>query len=185
MSVSASFAVTVWAGKTGDTAGSGNPAWYTLLGVAITATVTLTAVLVKHRLDLQAARVNLAQQLAVKHREQTQGVFASFLAGTAEIYRAIVEARRSRRQGEIDDDGYRRALSAVRPNECQVALEELRLITGDNVAKPADLLWTHLRSDRVPTGAELGSEEWTRWKDKYWQLRVELIEKLRGSLTTD
>jgi len=169
-----------------------NPALYTLLGVAITTVVSLVALFIKHRLDVDSARrahehelailkLKLAEDRAVRHLEQTRKTYAAFLTGTAQIYRDIVEIRRARRNVQ-DDEAYRRSLNAIRPDECQVALEELRLLADQSVSELADAYWDHLRSAGVPTGADLTSEGWKSWKEEYWRLRKDSVQRMKLSV---
>ena len=95
-------------------------AWFTLLGVALTATVTVAGLVVKHYWDVQAERRQAAHERdvgEVEHRrtlerlkleqEEARGrdlrnlrrdIYARFLSGTQVIYRNIVAIRREKGQ---------------------------------------------------------------------------------------
>lgn len=169
-----------------------DPALYALLGVVITACVSLVALLIKHKLDaasaqrdhehdLRVLQLRLKEDRSVKRSEQARRVYADFLSGTAEIYLNIVEIRRARRQA-LDDDAYRRSLKAIRPTQCQVALEEVRLLADREVVDLADRFWHHIRSATVPTGADTSSKAWSTWKEEYWRFRGDLLERMKDSL---
>jgi hypothetical protein len=172
------------------TAGSG--AFYTLLGVVITAVVTLAGILVKYWLDqvsdrhrfqreLEKLRLELTEARADSLRESRRKVAASLIAGTHEIYLEIVDARRARREGG-GDEAYLHALRSVQPLACQTSLEEWRLIGSGDAARCADLLWHHLRTHPVPRGHELGAGPWQEWKTSYWTLRSAFVESCRADV---
>ncbi len=178
-------------------------AWFTLLGVALTATVTVAGLVVKHYWDVQAERRQAARERdvgEVEHRrtlerlkleqEEARGrdlrnlrrdIYARFLSGTQVIYRNIVAIRRERRANQ-DDDAYRIALVSIDPADCQVALEEVRLVGGPESANAADRLWYHLRSHEVVTGIQVGAGSWQNWKAEYWHLRWSLVAQARDDL---
>jgi hypothetical protein len=173
-----------------------NPALYTLLGVAITAVVSLAALFIKNKLDAESAkrqrehelavlRIKVEQERASEHAKQLRQTYAAFLTGTANIYQDIVKARRARRDEAGDDDAYRRMLKAIQPSESQAALEEIRLLSADRVAEHASSIWRHLRSTEVASGVDLSSQSWVAWKEEYWRLRAALVAECKASLSVD
>lgn len=168
---------------------AGGAALYTLLGVAITAVVSLAAVYVKYKLDSKAEtrkyqqelvklQLQLSEERIDRSKNEVRKVFAELLAGTAAIYRTIREARRQRRD-DGDDTAYQATLRGISPDQCQVALEEGSLISNADTVVAAERLWHHLRSHPVPGGRDLSSTAWSLWKEEYWQLRRDLVERLR------
>lgn len=176
------------------TVGSGedNAAAFTLLGVGITAGVSIIAVYIKSLLDGRAQERRYAQEVAMLRlrleeergealRREVRTVNAAFLVGTAAIYGQIVGARRQRR-GDRNDDTYRAALRSVDPHQSQVSLEESRMLSSAATVEAADQLWGHLRTHSVPSGLDLSSAAWDEWKNEHWRLRKELVLQLRAEL---
>jgi hypothetical protein len=197
-------AISIYTQPTSAAVSGTSNAAYTLLGVGITGVVTLIAVLIKYVLDTKSEARKYRRELEINSldhkrelekvemqlnesrmdalRDRQRRLFASYLSGTHTIYLSVVDARRQRRSS-LDDEAYRQSLRSISPIECQVALEECRLIGAGESAKPADELWHHLRSHAVPHGTELGAKEWAEWKSQYWQLRGALIEQFRVDLS--
>jgi hypothetical protein len=181
-------------------------ALYTLVGVVITAAITLLGILIKymfdrslesgrrraelvataekHRHDLEVLRL---EQAGARHdalRDSRRKLAATFLSETHRIYLDLVDARRKRRTGN-DEPAYQTALRAIDPLVCQVTLEEWRLeATPDSVAR-AEALRDHLRSHDVPQGRDTTSTSWVNWKTRYWELRHAFVEHSRQDLAYD
>lgn len=190
----------VLATSSGNTDGN---AIYALLGAGITGSVALVAILVKHVLDMRVERARYERQLASDSVEHERGIerlrlelheqrfntlttrrveaTARFLASTLDVFSQITRARHSWDR-DHDDEGYRDALRAVNAAEGQVAFEELRLVAEDDVVEGATKLWMHLRGSNVSQGQSLTPLDWKKWRDKYWDVRKEVISDVRTSL---
>ncbi|QKV74949.1 hypothetical protein [Amycolatopsis sp. Hca4] len=173
----------------------GSAAWFTLLGAGVTAIFSLVAVLVKsftdarsdarkYRYDLEKIAIQTQSDRSENRMKQVRDVNAVFLAETARCYRAIVDARRARRDDQ-DDEKFRKAIRSISSEGGQVALEEVRLISTQEIIEAADILWSHLRSHDVSTGGDLSSTAWTAWKSEFWRLRHTLIAAVRSFLNSD
>jgi hypothetical protein len=178
----------------------------TLVGALITGTVTLLAVLVKyvldvrsdnrryvhelasqaagHRHEIEVLRLRLDAERASALTEIRRRTAATYLADTHRIYLEMVDARRCRRAGH-DDEEYHRRLRAISPAQCQLSLEEGRLVAVPRVVEKADALWAHLRGHVVPRGHDLTSAAWMQWKTEYWALRTAYISACRADRRTD
>jgi hypothetical protein len=172
---------------------SGTNVAYTLLGAGVAATATLLAVALKfvfdtrterekHQRELERLRLELDAARTASLQDNRRQLFASMLTATHTIYDDIVRTRRRRRHCEIDDAAYATHLREISPIEAQAAVEENRLIARQRTCERADALWHHLRSRDVAKGSQLGSREWTEWKDRYWTLRRELVAACKADL---
>ncbi len=166
-------------------------ALFTLLGAALTAAVSFVAVLVKHWLDSSSEKqkhVRELEKLRLEREarrndallEQQRKLFASFLLGTHAVYQALNRAREQRRRDQ-DDEAYRQALKSITPVECQVSLEEMRLIGSQEVVAHAESLWRHVRGHGIAREQFLG-EGMGKWKDQYWELRSAFVHVCQSAL---
>jgi hypothetical protein len=184
-------------------AGGGTAALFTLLGVGITAAVSLVAILLKHVLDSRTEARRHARQLELDDREHARNLdrmrlelaerradaaegqqvqaMAKFLAESLAIYTQITMIRQSWER-DRDDAKCRDALLSISPADAQMAFEEVRLLASESVTEKADRLWQHLRGQDVPRGRRFDREDWTAWKDGHWALRKALISQGQAEL---
>jgi hypothetical protein len=153
-----------------------------LSGVVIKSWLDRRSELLKSEAEVVRLKLQLQEQRRDRAHESIRSACASFLAEVQAIYQSTLSARKSRRQGLIEDADYRAALRAIGGSEGQVRLEEVRLLAPPNVEVAASLLWAHIRAHDVPSGREVRGESWVVWKEDYWRLRKSLIEITRQEL---
>lgn len=127
--------------------GGGTAALFTLLGVGITAAVSLVAILLKHVLDSRTEARRHARQLELDDREHARNLdrmrlelaerradaaegqqvqaMARFLAESLAIYTQITMIRQAWER-DRDDAKCRDALLSISPADAQMAFEEVR-----------------------------------------------------------
>jgi hypothetical protein len=79
-------------------------------------------------------------------------VYLEYLVAVHEMYDQIVDVHRSHRDGSIADEEAIHSLREVPARVAQSALEDVRLVGGDEVVSVAAQLWAHMR--REPSPAE-------------------------------
>lgn len=186
--------------------GSSTAALFTLLGVGITATVSLVAIFVKYVLDSRSETMRHGRQKEAEEREHVRNIeklrieaaerrsdvasgrqvqaVARFLAASLAIYSQIVAHRREW-ESEADDVRYRNRLLAIDSTDAQIAFEEVRLVSSDDVTSKANLLWQHLRGREVPRGLRLDRNDWIGWKNAHWSMRKDLIGEHQAELRAE
>jgi hypothetical protein len=172
---------------------TGGSVWYTLLGAGVAASATLLAVALKfvfdtrterdkHQRELEKLRLQLAETRATALLDNRRELFVQVLTSTHTIYCDIVQIRRRRRQGLIEDAEYVTLLKKLSPSEAQTSVEESRLIAAPDTCDAANALWHHLRSTGVSQGLQLESRHWAEWKARYWRLRHDLVAACKVDL---
>jgi hypothetical protein len=46
-------------------------------------------------------------------------------------------------------------------------------------------LWRHLRSEPIPRGFVTSSADWVAWKERYWELRGDLVTNCKQDLVPE
>jgi hypothetical protein len=182
---------------------STSSATYTLLGVGITAIVTLISLFIKYLLDAALENRRHGRELRIKEQdhineidrltrqmEETRrgrtldvkrSVFVQYLTSSQSIYNEIISIRREHRASPNEAE-YKRRLKAIDAQPSQIALDEMRLVASGDSTSAAENLWAHLRGDPVPEGLANGSREWAAWKAAYWDRRSLLVGQCRLDL---
>ncbi len=108
-------------------------------------------------------------------------VYVDWLREGHQFYRAIGAIWRKHR-GATDLTAVAAELRVLAPEAAQVALEHLRLISGEEVAASAARLWAHLRRQPVPLGQDMSEQGWIKWSDHYYRLRRAFMDAARVDL---
>ena len=120
-------------------------------------------------------RREAGERLAAARR----ATYLDWLAKVQQMYDSIAKIHRQAIRGDIDAAAAGAQLRDLSSLEAQTALEELRLVAGDQVAAAAAEVWSHLRRERVPIGHDLEPAHWRRWRADYWNVRRTFLDSAR------
>lgn len=112
-------------------------------------------------------------------------VYVDWLSRSHDFYTALRLVSAKHREGRTTPDEFIDELRRIPPQPVQIALEHLRLTAGEDVAASAAHMWTHMRRERVPLGADRSNEGWRLWNRNYWLLRRAFLDAARAELMLD
>jgi hypothetical protein len=125
-----------------------------------------------------AHRSEADERLATLRRE----VYLRYMVAVHTMYAQIAEIHRSHRDHAITDEDAVRRLRAVSAQDAQLALEDLRLVSGDNGVGVGAKLWRLMRRDPSPLGEDVTWSGFTVWRDEYWNARRGMTDAARADL---
>lgn len=131
----------------------------TLAGTIVGSAATFVTQRSQYRREAEERLRDARRLVYIRYLELSHDVYM-------EIRRLASEGRKARFPGNARLD-----MRSVPAAPAQTALEELRLLSEDEVAESAAKLWANLRKRGIPQGQPHSSSEWTAWNDQYWKLR--------------
>jgi hypothetical protein len=125
------------------------------------------------------------QRIAYK-RERTERISASqrqayveFLTAVYELFEDISEVHRQLRSQKISASDTAITLRGLFSRKAQAALDNLRLLSDDQVAAAAAVLWRHMRREPSAIGDDLSWDQHQTWREGYWTARRLVIDAAR------
>jgi hypothetical protein len=139
----------------------------TLAGTIVGSTATCVSQRAQYRRESDERLRDARRLTYVRYLGLSHDVFV-------EIRRLASEGRSARFPGHTRLD-----MRTVPAPAAQSALEELRLLSDDQVAESAAQLWAHLRKRGIPQGEPHSGSDWSTWGNAYWLFRRQLIDSCR------
>jgi hypothetical protein len=128
-----------------------------------------------------AHRSEAGERLSVLRRQ----VYLQFMAAVHELYGEVDDLHRAHRDGALDDATTATRLGALSSRATQTALEDVRLVGGDDVVDRAETLFELMRREKPPLGQDLQWPAYRDWQGGYWRARKALTEAARSELGFD
>jgi hypothetical protein len=147
-------------------------AWIGVIGSLGGVTLGLIGSVTNQKLSY---RRESGERLAAARR----ATYLAWLAKVQQLYDSIANIHRQSTRGTLESAAGARQLRELSSLEAQTALEELRLVSGDEVAAAAATVWSHLRREKVPIGQDMDPAHWRQWREGYWELRRSFLDAAR------
>jgi hypothetical protein len=125
-----------------------------------------------------ARRSESQEKLGTLRRE----VYLRYMLAVHAMYTQVAEIHRTHRDQAITDEDAVRRLRAVPAQDAQLALEDLRLVSGDHGVAVAAKVWSQMRRSPSPIGENVTWAGFTEWRNEYWTARRDMTDAARADL---